>query len=94
MFELFPQNTKIDFLGVRKWAFILAGIFICISVGSLITRGLNFSIDFTGGVLLQVSYPQSIELDEVRGTLETAGFADATVQHFGTTRDVMIRVQP
>lgn len=94
MFELIPQNTKINFLAARKWAFIIAGLVTCISVGSLITRGLNFSIDFTGGVLLQVSYPESVELDPVRETLEAAGFPDATVQHFGTTKDVMIRVQP
>lgn len=94
MFEIFPPNTRIDFLGIRKVAMFITLAFIAVAIVSLATRGLNFSIDFTGGVLLEVEYPESVELEVVRGTLDDAGYDSAVVQHFGTTRDVMIRLQP
>jgi preprotein translocase subunit SecF len=64
------------------------------SIGSLLTRGLSFGIDFTGGTLIEVGYPQPSKLEDVRGALAGAGFEQAQAQHFGTTTDVLIRIAP
>ena len=89
---MFKQD--IDFLGKRKIALIISSILIVISVGSLIVNGLKLGIDFTGGTLVEVGYKQAVDLTVLRKDLADAGFADATVQNFGTTRDVLIRIKP
>jgi len=86
------KNFHIDFLGKRKLAMMFSLVLIVISLGSLATRGLSFGIDFTGGTLVEVSYQDTIAIDDVRDTLSNSGFEDAVVQYFGTAKDVMIRV--
>ena len=73
---------------------VLSILAIVISIVSLSTRGLNFGIDFTGGVLLEVGYPEAADLAQIRRSLALEGFAEAQVQNFGTARDVMIRLLP
>ncbi len=63
-----------------------------VSLGSFVTRGLNLGIDFVGGTLVEVGYQDSVEIESVRTTLEENGLGDAIVQHFGTPRDVMVRL--
>ena len=92
--ELFKHVTQIDFLGHRKVVMPLTLLFIVASVVSLATRGLEFGIDFTGGVTLEVHYPASADLDQVRGALDKGGFGGAQVQHLGTTSDVLVRLPP
>ena len=92
--QFFKQGTKIDFMGKRKLAMVLSLLLIAGSIASLVTKGLNFGLDFTGGTLIEVGYPQAVELSSVRKTLEQAGFSDAIVQHFGTAKDVLIRIAP
>lgn len=75
-------------------ALSLSAVLIAVSLGSLATRGLNFGIDFTGGVLLEVEYPQPADLDRIRGLLTDAGFPQAQVQEFGAATDVMLRLPP
>jgi len=87
-------NTNIDFMRLRKAAVALSLVLVVGSIASLAVRGLNFGIDFTGGTLLELGYPQAAELSEVRGALEEAGYGDAVVQHFGTSRDVLVRLPP
>jgi preprotein translocase subunit SecF len=67
---------------------------IVISIAALSTRGLNFGIDFTGGVLLEVGYLEAADLPQIRQSLALEGFGEAQVQNFGTARDVMIRLLP
>ena len=69
-------------------------ILILVSLGLLATRGLNYALDFTGGVLVEARYEQPVEIDQVRAALETGGFHGAQVQSVGGTRDVSIRLQP
>ncbi len=92
--ELFKRTTKIDFMGGRKTALILSLTLIGISLASLLVQRLNFGIDFTGGTLLEIGYQQPAELADVRSVLAGKGFEDASVQHFGTSRDVLIRLAP
>jgi preprotein translocase subunit SecF len=87
-------NTKVDFMRLRKAAVALSLTLIIISLGSLVTRGLNFGIDFTGGTLLELGYPQSVELADIRDVLSKEGYGEAVVQHFGTSRDVLVRLPP
>ena len=92
--QLFKTTTKFDFMGKRRLALAVSGILLVVAIGSLITRVLNFGIDFTGGTLIEVGYAEPPDLAAVRNTLESAGFDDAVVQHFGTARDVLIRLAP
>ncbi|NIR28636.1 MAG: protein translocase subunit SecF [Gammaproteobacteria bacterium] len=92
--ELFKRQTHIDFMGRRRTAIVLSGVLLLLSLASFGVRGLNFGIDFTGGTLVEVGYPQATELEPVRSALSDAGFGDAIVQHFGTTQDVLIRLAP
>lgn len=91
--QLFTQ-TKIDFMGRRKLAVLLSALLIIASIASLAIRGLNFGLDFTGGTLIEVGYAKPVELETVRDALERAGHGEAVVQHFGTSRDVLIRLAP
>lgn len=81
-------------MGKRRPAMFFSGVLILIALGSFLVRGLNLGIDFTGGTLVEVGFPQAVELPAVRDNLSQAGFADAVVQHFGTSRDVLIRLAP
>ena len=92
------SNTKItekmiNFVGMKKPAMIFSILLIIASIGSLIVNGLNFGIDFTGGTVLEVGYAQPADVDEIRKMLVSKK-VDASVQHFGTAKDVLIRVAP
>ena len=84
--KLIKQKTNIDFLSVgrRRVALVISALLIIISISSLATRGLNFGIDFTGGVLLELGYPQEADLEKIRTLMRDAGFADAQVMRFGS----------
>jgi preprotein translocase subunit SecF len=83
-----------DFMGRRKLATIFSVVLLMVSVTSLVSRGLNFGIDFTGGVLLEVGYEGVADLPDIRQRLSSGGFADAQVQNFGAASDVLIRMLP
>ena len=87
-------RTNIDFLGKRKIAVVLSILVITASIFSLFTRGLNFGVDFTGGVVLEVGYEATADLPAIRDSLAGAGYGEAQVQNFGTATDVMIRMMP
>jgi len=87
------KTTNINFIGNRKIALIFSCILTVISIASLAVRGLQMGIDFTGGTLIEIGYQQPADLTVLRDTLDAAGFNDATVQNFGTTKDVLIRLK-
>lgn len=87
-------KKDIDFLGKRKLAMIFSSILLLIAIGSLIVNGLKLGIDFTGGTLVEVGYNKAADLTVLRKTLDERGFDDATVQNFGTAKDVLIRLKP
>ena len=78
----------------RKVTVVLSTVLLLVSLGSLAVRGLEFGIDFTGGTLIEVGYPQAADLPAIRGALQEAGFHGALVQHFGTSQDVLVRIAP
>ena len=86
------QRFNFDFMGKRRQAFIFSLALIIGSLISLATRGLNFGIDFTGGALVEVSYQEAVELEQVRNRLAAAELGDAVAQYFGSAREVLIRV--
>ena len=92
--QLFKKQTNINFMGQRKLAVVFSAVLLLVAIGSIVSRGFNFGIDFTGGTLVEVGYPQSVELREIRDALQKAGYGDAIVQHFGKASDVLIRIAP
>lgn len=92
--QLFKKPTNINFMGQRKLAVVFSTVLLLVAIGSIISKGFNFGIDFTGGTLVEVGYPQSVELRGIRDALEKDGFGDAIVQHFGKASDVLIRIAP
>lgn len=94
--RLIKHTTHIDFLGParRKMALSVSLIVIVVSLASIATRGLEFGIDFTGGILLEVGYPEAANLESIRNHLEEAGYDDAQVQRFGADTDVLVRLPP
>ncbi len=91
--ELIKQGTNINFLGMRKYTIVLSIILLLTSLAALVTKGLNFGIDFTGGTVVEVGYQDSANLESIRSVLTEQGY-DASVQYFGSSKDVLIRLAP
>jgi preprotein translocase subunit SecF len=92
--EFFKVDTHIDFMGKRRLvAMVLVGL-IAISLGSLFVRGLALGLDFTGGTLIEVGYSNPVDLVKERDALAGSGFGDSVVQHFGSPREVLVRLAP
>jgi len=94
--KFITKKTTINFLGEsrRKAAIGLSIALVLISLISLTTRGLDLGIDFTGGVLLEVGYPEDANLPKIRSLLVNDGFKDVQVQSFGSEKDVLLRLPP
>ena len=87
------MKHTINFMGVRNIAFALTVVLTLLSLASLFTKGLNLGLDFTGGTQIELSYEQPADLGKIREQLAGAGYADAVVQSFGATTDVVVRMQ-
>lgn len=92
--EFFKHDLNVNFIGKWRYAVVVSGLLLVVSAVSLLTRGLNFGIDFTGGTLIEVAYRQPVELDNVRSTLAKSDYSQAQVQYFGTSRDLLIYIPP
>src|SRR5690554_2355001 len=90
---MITANKMYNFMGVRKLALALSAILLLVSIASLAVNGLKFGLDFTGGSLVEVGYEQAVNLEDVRQQLRDSGFPEAVVQTFGSSRDIMIRLQ-
>ncbi len=90
--EFFKTNTKIDFMGQRRLAGLFS-IFICTaSIIILIVNGLNLGLDFTGGTQIELTYAQEADFKDIREKVAHAGFPEAVVQPYGSSKDVLIRL--
>ena len=87
-------KKTVNFLSVRRITTTLSIVLIIFSLVSIISKGLNPGIDFTGGFQVEVSYEQSPEIESIRNNLSAAGFNDAIVQNSGSATDIMIRIAP
>ncbi len=92
--EVFNPDSKIPFLSMRKYSVAVAAVLVIISSFMIFGKGLNYGLDFTGGVLVEVAYEKSIDTADVREALAKADFGSAVVQSVGGTRDVVVRLQP
>ncbi len=92
--QILKKGTYIDLMGKRRTAIYFSAVLLLIALGAIILRGLNLGIDFTGGTLVEVRYPEAVELPVVREALAEDGFSEAVVQHFGTSREVLVRLAP
>ena len=86
------MDNNIKFMSIRKITTILSISLLLISLGSLIFKQLNFGLDFTGGSLVELHYPQDVKVSEVRESLNNAGFEGAQVALFGSSKDVLIKL--
>jgi preprotein translocase SecF subunit len=92
--RLFPDNTHFDFAGNRYFAFAFDGLLAAIAIVSLFINGLNLGIDFTGGVVIEVSKDEPIDIAALRTTVGGLGFGDVNVQGVDNGMSALIRVQP
>jgi len=86
------SRLNIDFMGARRIALAVSAVVISCSLVSLVARGLNFGLDFTGGYLLELTYAGEADLADIRDALNEEGFENPLVQNFGTTSDVLVRL--
>ncbi|HSK41412.1 MAG TPA: protein translocase subunit SecF [Arenibaculum sp.] len=88
-----PEETKIDFIGKRFAAFVISALLLAISLGALLTQGLNLGIDFRGGILIEAQAPRPVDVADLRDRLAGLGLGEVELQQFGGPRDLLIRVQ-
>ena len=90
--EFFKIRRDIPFMRHALTFNLISLLTFLLAVGFLAVRGLNFSIEFTGGTVLEVSYEHPADIEPIRNTLEKKGYNDFSVQNFGSSRDILIRM--
>ncbi|MGV8898082.1 MAG: protein translocase subunit SecF [Burkholderiaceae bacterium] len=90
--ELFRIKKDIPFMRHALILNAISAITFVLAVFFLVSKGLHLSIEFTGGTVMEVAYSQPANIDDIRNTVQTLGYADNQVQSFGTAQDVMIRL--
>ena len=90
--QFLKEQTNFRFMAKRKLAFVFSGLLLIAAITSIVTQGLNFGIDFTGGTMIELSYQEQANLEKIRTDLEAAGYKDSVVQNFGSIHEVLIRL--
>jgi preprotein translocase subunit SecF len=93
LISLVPVGTKIDFMRFRKVAAILSLIMCVASIGLFGSKGLNYGIDFRGGIMMEIRTPEAANLSELRQSLGGLGLGEVQLQEFGQPTDVLIRIE-
>ena len=91
--NLVPADVDIGFMSRRKLFFVFSALLLAASVALTLTKGLNFGIDFKGGILIEVRTEGPANIADMRGKLSTLGLGDISLQEFGEPTDVLIRIQ-
>ncbi|MGO2415112.1 MULTISPECIES: protein translocase subunit SecF [Cobetia] len=84
---------QFDFMSKRRAAFIVSIVLTIVAIGALVIHGLNLGLDFTGGTLVEVKYQVAPALESIRQTLDAAGYKDVSVQTFGASNEILVRLQ-
>ncbi len=92
--NIFPPDARFDFFGKRFYGYAFSVILLLVAAGSLLAKGLDLGLDFTGGVVVELGYPGGADIDAVRATLDERGYEDAAAQFFGSSEEVMVRLPP
>lgn len=92
MIEFFKLKKDIPFMRYGRVTTIISLVTFIVAVWALATKGLNLGVDFTGGTVVEVSYPAPAQIDQVRHAVEGIGYKDVSVQNFGSARDILIRL--
>src|SRR5690606_38770426 len=92
--NVFPYDSAIPFMRMRWGALAVTLLLLAIAIGSMATRGFNFALDFTGGTVTELQFPQPVDVDDVRARLEAAGYDSPQVQTLGSGNDLLVRLQP
>ena len=93
-FNVFPYDSHIDFMRLRWISLAIAAAIMFIGIGSMVFKGFNFALDFTGGTVTELRFARPADVDGVRKRLDAAGYASAQVQTFGAGTDLLVRLQP
>ncbi len=91
--RLVPHQTNFPFMRWRKIGFAISAILLIASIGLFFARGLNYGIDFLGGILMEVQTPTQVEASEMRSRLESLGLGEISLQEFGASDTVLIRIE-
>jgi preprotein translocase subunit SecF len=90
--EIFRVKKDIPFMKYRNISAVISTSIFILSIAFLTFKGLNLGVDFTGGTIMEVSYPEAANIEEIRKTLSSIDLTDTQVQNFGTAKDVLIRL--
>ena len=92
--EFFHKVPRIPFMAQRRFCYVLSALLIIGSIAAIAVRGLNLAVDFTGGVVTEAEFPAAADIEHTRAALVQAGYPDAQVQIFGSSRNVLVRLPP
>ncbi len=93
LLKLVPENTHIKFINYRKFAYILSAVMIVMAFGMYFSKGLNFGIDFEGGIMIEIGTEGPADIGAIRSALSSLNMGDVKVQEFGAANDVLIRLE-
>ncbi len=86
------KKIQFNFMGMRKVTSIISALLIIFSISTLSYQGLNLGVDFTGGTLVEVGYPEAVNLDKLRQSFSDSEFNDVAIQYFGSAKEILIRI--
>ncbi len=93
LLKLVPEKTKIRFINYRKFAYVLSALMIVASFGLYFSKGLNFGIDFEGGIMIEIGTEGPANIGAIRKAMSSLNMGDVKVQEFGAVNDVLIRLE-
>jgi preprotein translocase subunit SecF len=94
MLEFLKEVPAIRFMALRKYWYALSALVVAASIVLVLARGLNLTVDFTGGVVLELGFPQPVDLEQVRSALDAGGIEDFQVRTYGTASEIEVRLPP
>jgi preprotein translocase subunit SecF len=92
--EFLKQVPSIRFMALRRYWYILSAVVVVVSIALVLVRGLNLTVDFTGGLVFEVGFSRPIDLERARAALSDAGFEDFQVRSYGSASDLEVRLPP